>query len=185
MRTFLGLSTGDFAVAERSESMLIDLATTHGLTLWASLGWCLKGTLLIKRGEVEVGSILLRTAVDAFRSTGQSVHLSGCLPDLAEGLAAVGRLAEALATITEAVARHERDGQLWCVAELRRVNGELLFLEGGSQAVSAAEDCFVGSLDMAGRQSSLFWELRAAMSLARLRVRQNRQDEARHLLAPV
>jgi predicted ATPase len=141
--------------------------------------------LLIKRGEVAEGSILLRAAVNAFPATGQTVHLLGFLRDLAEGLAAVGRLAEAHATIDEALARYGRDGRLWCVAELRRVRGELLLVEAGSQSIMEAEDCFFGALEVARQQGALFWELRAALSLARLRIRQDRRDDARQLLAPV
>jgi predicted ATPase/DNA-binding winged helix-turn-helix (wHTH) protein len=181
----IALMTGDLDAAERSAAVLIDLATTHSLTLWASFGRCLEGALLIKRGEVAEGSILLRAAVDAFPAAGQTVHLLGFLGDLAEGLAAVGRLTEAHATLDEALARYDRDGQLWCVAELRRVKGELLLLETGSQSVSAAEACFLRALDVARRQGALFWELRAALSLAHLRVRQDRQDDARQFIAPV
>jgi hypothetical protein len=45
--------------------------------------------------------------------------------------------------------------------------------------------CFDSALDIAQRQGALTWELRAALSLARLRVAQNRQGEARAILAPV
>ena len=48
-----------------------------------------------------------------------------------------------------------------------------------------AEDCFFGALEVARQQGALFWELRAALSLAHLRIRQDRRDDARRLLAPV
>jgi predicted ATPase len=44
---------------------------------------------------------------------------------------------------------------------------------------------FRQSIDIAQRQSSKFWELRAAMSMARLWRDQGKRDEARDLLAPV
>jgi predicted ATPase/DNA-binding winged helix-turn-helix (wHTH) protein len=181
----IALMTGDLDAAERSVAMLVDLAATHSLTLWASFGQCLEGALLIKRGKVTEGSILLRAAVDAFPAAGQTVHLLGFLGDLAEGLAAVGRLTEAHATLDEALARYDRDERLWCVAELLRVKGELLLLETGGQSVSAAESCFFRALDISRRQGAQFWQLRAALGLARLRVRQDRQDDARQFLAPV
>ncbi len=46
-----------------------------------------------------------------------------------------------------------------------------------------AEARFTRALDVAQRHKALAWELRSAMSLARLRHRQDRQ--ARHILAPV
>ena len=50
-------------------------------------------------------------------------------------------------------------------------------------AVEAAEESFQQSLDWARRQGVLSWELRAAMSLARLRLTQMQTAEARDLVA--
>ena len=55
---------------------------------------------------------------------------------------------------------------------------------GGDQHAQA-ETCFQHALDIARRQQARSWELRAAMSLARLWQQQGRQAEARELLAPV
>jgi len=51
--------------------------------------------------------------------------------------------------------------------------------------MSAAENSYVAAILEAQRQAALFWELRATVSLSRLRVRQARHDEAQLLLAPV
>lgn len=56
--------------------------------------------------------------------------------------------------------------------------------EATARSVLAAEDCFVGAIGVAQEQGALFWELRAAMSLARLRTRQDQHD-ARQVLSPV
>ena len=50
---------------------------------------------------------------------------------------------------------------------------------------AAAEDSYRHALEVARRQSAKFWELRAAMSLARLWRDQGKRDEAHDLLAPV
>ena len=104
---------------------------------------------------------------------------------LAEGLAGAEQLTEALATIDEALAQADRSGQHWCITELYRVKGELLLQEAGDQSIPAAEDCLQRALGIAQEQGALFWELRAALSLARLRIRQDQQDDARRILAPV
>jgi hypothetical protein len=83
------------------------------------------------------------------------------------------------------VARSERNEDRWCVAELLRIKGELLLLQGGSGAAAAAEDHYQQALDWARRQGALSWELRTATSLARLRRDQNRSAEAIALLAPI
>jgi predicted ATPase/DNA-binding winged helix-turn-helix (wHTH) protein len=181
----LQLSAGDIAGAERSVATLMDVATRHSFTFWTRFARCLEGKLLIKRGEIAKGSAALRVALEAFDRAGQALHWTGFVGDLAEGLAGVGQGADALAFIDDALARSERDGVRWHLAELLRVKGELLLLEGADPALPAVEDNFFGALEVARRQSALTWELRVALSLARLRGRQGRADEARPILAPV
>jgi predicted ATPase len=53
------------------------------------------------------------------------------------------------------------------------------------RAHAEAEDSFCRALALARRQGARFWELRAAMSMARLWRDQGKRDEARELLAPV
>jgi predicted ATPase len=100
-------------------------------------------------------------------------------------LAGLGRHTEALDTMDRALAAAERGGERWFVAELLRTKGELLLHETGDQRVSAAERCFCEALEVAREQDALSWELRVALSFARLRVSQDRRDDARQLLAPV
>jgi adenylate cyclase len=69
-------------------------------------------------------------------------------------------------------------------AELYRLKGELLLAESLDQA-GAAEDYFRKAIDMARRQQSRAWELRATTSLARLWQRQGRRAKARDALSAV
>ena len=71
----------------------------------------------------------------------------------------------------------------WLEAELYRQRGALLLLSLHQHA--AAEDSYRHALSNARRQDAKFWELRAAMSLARLWRDQSKVREARELLAPV
>src|SRR5260370_22904479 len=66
-----------------------------------------------------------------------------------------------------------------------RVKGELLLQDSGDQAAVTADQYFGRAIEVARRQGALMWELRNAVSLAGLRVRQGRDDEARQILAPV
>jgi predicted ATPase len=79
----------------------------------------------------------------------------------------------------------ERTEERWLFAELLRVKGELLLLQGGSSAAAMAEDHFRQALDWARRQGALSWELRAATSFARLLRDQGRPADAMALLGPV
>jgi predicted ATPase len=176
--------TGDFAAAAQASALLTHVVTRHGVTLWKSMARCLEGEVLIKRGDAVAGTIVLGQERDSFVKTWRMTRLPEILCILAEGLAAIGQGSAARATVDEALARSEQDGQRWCVPELRRVRGELLLQQGG-QDDAAAEADFMAAIAEARLQGALFWELRAALSLARLRLRHDRGDEARACLAPV
>jgi predicted ATPase/DNA-binding winged helix-turn-helix (wHTH) protein len=71
----------------------------------------------------------------------------------------------------------------WYTAEQLRIDAELLLWRAAPGAVTAAEAKLLRALEVAREQSALSWELRAAMSLARLWWRLGRATEARDLLA--
>jgi len=174
--------TGDYLAAERAVTKLIDIAAINGAPFWGLLGRCLRGTLLIRRGEFGTGAALLRSALDACERTGWMVWYTEFLGVLAEGMAGLRRLNEAHTTVDKAIAWAERGGELWYVAELFRNKGEFLLQGGEDHAISAAEDCFRRALEVARGQGALFWELRAALSLARLKSSQGRPNDAREAL---
>ena len=64
---------------------------------------------------------------------------------------------------------------------MRRTRGDLLV----GIDYAAAEESYHNALAVARQQQAKFWELRAAMSMARLWRDQGKRDEARELLAPV
>ncbi len=71
----------------------------------------------------------------------------------------------------------------WSLPEVVRVNAELLLWHNAPDAATAAETALSRSLELARQQSTLSWELRAAMSLGRLWQRSGRVTEARDLVA--
>jgi predicted ATPase len=95
----------------------------------------------------------------------------------------LGTLIEELAG-AEAIGRAESGQAGWCAAEILRAKGTIALRQDASNAV-AAEELFRRSLDLARQQGALSWELRSAMSGARLLQAQGRVSEARDLLAPV
>jgi len=181
----VALMTGDLVAADRAVAMLIDLATSLDATFWKIVGRCLEGKLLIARREFGRGSVLLRSALDTCDQTEWRICYPEFMGVLAEGLGGLGQLADGLVTVEEALASADRGGERYYVAELLRIKGELLLQEAGNQPIPAAEDCFQAALVIAQEQGALFWELRAALSLAHLRIKQYRKDDARQILALV
>ena len=181
----LALMVGDLTTAEQALKKLVDIASRHNFSFWTRLANCLEGSLLIRRGKMMDGISLLRAGLDAFIRTGQRLYISGFIADLARGLAESGHAEEADMIIDDAVSRSNADGVRWHVPELLRVRGELMPLSLKGESEAAAESCFVGAIEEASRQRALFWELRASLSLATLRIRQDRREDAQQLLAPV
>jgi predicted ATPase/DNA-binding winged helix-turn-helix (wHTH) protein len=176
---------GDSAAAENFLAVLFDLCARPSLDIFAVLGRCIEGTLLIKRNDTVEGLRRLRTGIEELRDNGVTIHDVTFLGAVAEGLTATGRVAEGLVSIDEAIARCSRNGELWCLAELLRLKGELVLGEGAPGAAAAAENQFLQALDMARQQGMPAWELRCATSLARLWREQARRKEAQALLGSV
>ena len=164
--------------------MLLDHSTRHALAFSRAYGRSFQGVLVIQRGDVITGSRLLRAVFDEFGEAGSLVlRLIAFL--MAEALGRAGQHADGLTAIEEAISRSERTEEHWAMAELVRVKGELLLLQGAPGAAAAAEDHFRQALDWARRQGALSWELRAVTSLARLLRNQGRPADAIAALQPV
>jgi len=181
----VALFTGDLAAAESYVAMLLDSSAAHALPMWRARGHRFHGALLIRNGDFETGLRFLRTSLEQPPEASFQRCFTWFLGELAEGLGRAGRIAQGFEAIDEALARSERNEGRWCVAELLRIKGELLLLQGGFGAAGAAEDHYQQALGWAHRQGTLSWELRAATSLARLLCDHDRSAEAIALLAPI
>jgi predicted ATPase len=103
---------------------------------------------------------------------------------LAEAHGWVGQAEVGLRLLAEALTLVDTTGERVFEAEVYRIKGELL----RRQAVPdepQAEACFQQAMAIARRQQGKSWELRAAMSLARLWQHQGKRDAAHQLLAPI
>jgi predicted ATPase/DNA-binding winged helix-turn-helix (wHTH) protein len=176
---------GDLVAAEHFVRMLLDHATKHALGPWQAWGRCFEGMLLIKRGDTVTGLQRLTTAVSGLRDIGYAVYYVAFMGELAEALGRAGQAAYGLTTIDEALARSERSEERWCVAELLRIKGELVVLQGAPGASRVAEEYFRQSLDWSRQQEALSWELRTTTSLARLLRNQGRAADAIACLQPI
>jgi ATP/maltotriose-dependent transcriptional regulator MalT len=179
--------TGDLAAAEQAIALLSETAASSTMPFFQLVARFLEGKLMVARGEFATGTVVLREAFETCRRTGWRASYPEFMGALAEGLAGLGRPAEALEAVDDAVASagHGVQGQVWFVPELLRIKGELLPRQDADRGGAAAEDCFDQAAEMAREQGALFWELRIALSRARLKVARGRHAEARDSLQPV
>ena len=98
-------------------------------------------------------------------------------------LAQSGQIAEGLTG--EALEHCQRNDENWIMPELLRVKCALMERQGLADSTMAAEEHYLRSLDMARGQGAVSWQLRTAISLARLWNGQRRAGEARELLSPI
>ena len=126
----------------------------------------------------------ITSGVDAMRSTRTTMWMPLWLSYLARANAEIGQFDDARRCIDEAMAAMETTKERWYEAEVNRVAGEIALLL-PEPDVAKAQAYFERALEIARKQQAKSWELRAAMSMARLWRDQGRRAQARDLLAPV
>ena len=172
------------AEAEKTANELVSLTREQGFPLLLGYGLLLQGGAMTLRRQGEAGAERIREGAAAMQATGVSRSEPMVLCYLAEALALNGAVEEGLRAVAAALAEAEASGTHWADAELHRLRGELLGRLPPADWTEV-ESCFRSALTVAREQGSRGFELRAAVSLARLLSIQGRRDEARELLAPV
>ena len=155
-----------------------------GSVFWGAWGMMQRGCLLALTGKASDAVQTITCGVTAMRSTGTTMWMPFWLSYLARANAEIGQPDDARRRIGEAMAAVETAKERWCEAEVNRIAGEIALLP-PEPDVAKAEAHFERALAVAREQQAKSWELRAAMSMARLWRDQGNRDEARDLLAPV
>jgi predicted ATPase len=173
---------GDVAAVREIAESLTSLATEHGFPQWLAFGNVLKAWVqALGRGETPAAG--LRCAISEYRAANE-LYVPYFLGLLAALQLRHGEFAEGLDTVIASLELTGGIGSRLMDPELLRLKGEVL-LARDPGAKTDAEAAFYQALDIAQGQSTKSWELRAAMSMARLWRDQGRPQQARELLAPV
>ena len=178
MHTLLLLVHGDDAQAMQYAAETIDHASRHGFAYWLVLASMCQGWLMAQAGETEAGITRFRTYLDLYQKQGAELGLSWFYGTLARMVG--GRCADPEAfALLELAQRHvDATDERYYEPEIHRIFGQLELVRGEAGAAKAAEERFSRAIDTARRLGALSWELRAALSLARLLREQGRLDEA-------
>lgn len=175
---------GELAAAHDVLERVMTHPNWHALPVLHATASALQGELLTRQGQVERGLAQLQSAVAKMRTDRQTIQLARASCALAEGLAAAGRLDEALAVSDNAITETQAGSETSQLPELLRVQSDIL-LSMPSADKAPAEAVVMRALAEARRQGASAWELRAAMTLAGLRAKQGRSHEGRELVSSV
>ena len=174
----------DPLMAQYYAEAAIDVSREHGLALYGAMAMIMQGWTLSKHGGVPQAVDQIREGLAALDATGTLLIRPHFLALLAEVFCKINQTDEALVLLDEAMAIVNSKGERYYEAELYRQKGELL-LKQATENQAQAEDCFQRSLAIAESQQAKSWQLRTALSLARLYRSQGKVVEARNLLAPI
>jgi predicted ATPase len=175
---------GKYGAVNAQAEELVTLADEKGAMYWKAAGMCMQGLFLHQTGRTLEAAQKLNSGIAAWRSTGASLFTPTQLSWLAAAHAELGQFDDAWRCLGEATTAIEASGENWYEAEINRVAGEVT-LKSREPDATKAKAYFEHALAVARAQQAKSWELRAAMSLARLWHDQGRSDNARDLLAPV
>jgi predicted ATPase len=175
---------GDHAAAAAQAQEGVALAEEKGSLFWKAFGMANQG-LVSATTEIASNAIqMLTSGIASCRTTGATLWLPLYLPRLARAHAELRQFEEAWRCIGEAMTAVETAKEKWCEAEVHRIAGEIA-LKSSAPDAAKAEGYFERALAIAREQKAKSWELRTAMSMARLWRDQGKPLQARKLLAPV
>jgi predicted ATPase len=175
---------GNYAMANAQLEEGITLADEKGALFWKVGGTLVKGCLLAATGKASEAVRMITSGLAAWRSTGTTVWTPAYLSYLARACAELGEFDNASRCIGEAMTALQATMESWYEADISRIAGEIALLSPDPDTAKA-EAYFERALAIAREQQAKSWELRAAMSMARLWRDQGKCDAARELFAPV
>jgi predicted ATPase len=175
---------GNFAMATAEARESVALADEKGALVFKAVGTVTLGCSLAESGEAGDAIQMIATGITALRASGATLWASLHMSHLARAYTMLGQFDDAWSCINEAITAVDTTKERWWEAEVHRIAGEIALKSPQSDAAKAQAN-FERALAVAREQQAKSWELRAAMSLARLFRDQGERNKARDLLAPV
>jgi predicted ATPase len=175
---------GDYVRAIKLLDELATLADEKGSAQWKAFGISIQGCASAPTGEESNAVKTINSGLLAWQSTGSTLYGPVWSLHLAIAHAKLGEFDDAKRCIGEAITTVGTTKEKWWEAEINRIAGEIALMSSEPDATKA-EAYFERALAVARQQQAKSWELRAAMSLARLWRDQGKPQQARELLAPV
>ena len=172
----------NYSLAQEYAEATLALSAEHEFDWWTAMANVFCGKALVEQGQSVKGLSQIQQGIEAKRTMGAPIWWPYYLALLADAYRHTGQVKKGWKALAEALAAVSTTEERWMEAELHRLKGELTLQR--SEAQEEAEACFHKAIEIAQQQEAKSWELRAAMSLARLWQGQGKTTEARNLLTP-
>ena len=162
---------GDLKRAEHYTEQLVAHAESHSLTPFRAVGRGFRGELSLRRNDAEFAVQELRACLSDLEAARYTLLATPFTISLAEGLASIGRSAEAMVLLDERIRHDETTGALAYLPELLRMRGAITHRADASKRAEA-ERCFRQSLEWSRKLGTPAWSLRAGSDLERMPIEQ-------------
>jgi predicted ATPase len=175
---------GDYPAAAAQLDEVAALADEKGAPMWKAVGMMNQGVVCAATGRALEAIQKFTAGITAARPTGSTVLMPWFLCNLARLYAELDQFDDAGRCIREAMTAEETTRNRFCEAEVHRAAGEIA-LRSPEPDAAKAQAYFARALAIARCQQAKSWELRAALSMARLWRDLGKRQQALDLLAPV
>jgi predicted ATPase len=172
----------DLQAAQAYAESLVELTSKEGITFYGASAIIIRGRVQVESGQVEEGIEQIIRGLGSYEAIGSRTFGPDVRTALARAYGKAGQVEQGLRVIAEALALTEQTGERCYEAQSYRIKGKLLRMQDDE---TEAEASFRKAIEVAQRQQAKSWELRAAMSMARLWQKQGKRKEAHKLLADV
>jgi predicted ATPase len=182
--SFVHTLCGNYPAADDLATELTDFADEKSAVAWKAGGMLDHGYVLLLTGKAADAVDTITSGRTALQSMGSALIQSVYLTYLGMAYAELGKMDHAWRCIGETMTAVDTTNERLFEVEVNRIAGEIA-LKSPEHYPAKAQTYFERALGVARQQQAKSWELRAAMSMARLWRDQGKRDEARDLLAPV
>jgi DNA-binding SARP family transcriptional activator/tetratricopeptide (TPR) repeat protein len=158
----------------------------------------LQGFVQVEQGETALGIARMNKSISKLQMSGIQIGRPFLYYLLAIASLMTNQLDQGLAIIEELSSLLEKSDNHYFLAGIHLLKGELLIAkhraakgdQGSTEGllspyIQEAEECFLEAIKVAKRQNAKSWELKSALSLARLWRQQGKSKQARAMLAEI
>jgi predicted ATPase len=181
---FVLLERGHFDEALKTCDDAINYAVENSLTIWQTITLVIRGLVMSRLDRNANGVEIARQGLSDWLATGVKVQAAQMQSYFVQACLFEGRIEEAEIALHAGFEIVDETGEKCYLAELYRLQGEARLAQRPALS-SQAEACYQRALNLSREQNAKTFELRAAMSLARLWVERGERQRAHDLLAPI